>query len=127
MGHEFSQELLAAVADRPEDQLCPALDQLIASELVFRRRVPPDAVYTFKHTMVQDVAYQSLLKSRREQLHARIARVLEEQFPETAATEPEWLAQHYTAAVCATKRWTTGTRPGSGRASARPILRRSPI
>jgi predicted ATPase len=98
IGHEFSQELLAAVADRPEDQLCSALDQLVASELVFRRGVPPDAVYTFKHTMVQDVAYQSLLKSRREQLHARIARVLEEQFPETAATAPERLAQHYTAA-----------------------------
>jgi class 3 adenylate cyclase/predicted ATPase len=98
IGHEFSQELLAAVADRPEDQLCSALDQLIASELVFRRGVPPSAVYTFKHTMVQDVAYQSLLKSRREQLHARIARALEEQFPETAVTEPERLAQHYTAA-----------------------------
>ena len=98
IGHEFSQELLAAVVDWPEDQLCPALDQLVASELVFRRGVPPDAVYSFKHTMVQDVAYQSLLKSRREQLHSRIAQVLEERFPETAETQPELLAQHYTAA-----------------------------
>jgi predicted ATPase len=98
IGHEFSQELLAAVVDRPEDQLGQALDQLVASELVFRRGVPPDAVYTFKHTMVQDVAYQSLLKSRREQLHSRIAQVLEERFPETAETQPELLAQHYTAA-----------------------------
>ena len=98
IGHEFSQELLAAVVDWPEDQLCPALDQLVASELVFRRGVPPDAVYSFKHTMVQDVAYQSLLRSRREQLHSRIAQVLEERFPETAETQPELLAQHYTAA-----------------------------
>jgi class 3 adenylate cyclase/tetratricopeptide (TPR) repeat protein len=95
IGHEFSHALLAAVADRPEDQLRSGLDLLVASELVFRRS---DAIYTFKHTMVQDVAYQSLLKSRREQLHGRIARVLEERFSETAATEPELLARHYTAA-----------------------------
>ena len=98
IGREFSHALLAAVADRPEDQLRSGLDQLVASELVFRHGVPPNAIYTFKHTMVQDVAYQSFLKSRREQLHARIARVLEERFPETAATQPELLAQHYTSA-----------------------------
>ena len=98
IGREFSQELLAAVADRTEDQLRSALDQLVRSELVFRRGSPTDPIYTFKHTMVQEVAYQSLLKSRREQLHARIARVLEKRFSETAATEPELLAQHYTAA-----------------------------
>ena len=82
----------------PRHQLRSALDQLVASELVFRHGVPPDATYTFKHALVQDAAYASLLKSRREQLHARIARVLEERFPETAATQPELLAQHYTAA-----------------------------
>jgi predicted ATPase len=98
IGNEFSQELLAAVADRPEEQLRSALHQLVASELVLRRGTPPDALYSFKHSMVQDVAYESLLKSRREQLHARIARVLEERFPETAVTQPELLAQHYTAA-----------------------------
>ena len=98
IGREFSHALLAAVAERPEDQLRSALDQLVASELVLRRGTPPDATYSFKHSMVQDVAYQSLLKSRREQLHSRIARVLEERFPETAATQPELLAQHYAAA-----------------------------
>jgi class 3 adenylate cyclase/tetratricopeptide (TPR) repeat protein len=98
IGHEFSHALLAAVADRPQEQLRSALDQLVVSELVFGRGEPPDATYTFKHKLVQDVAYQSLLKSRREQLHARIARVLEERFAETAVTEPELLAQHYTAA-----------------------------
>ena len=65
---------------------------------VARHVIAPDAVYTFKHSLVQDVAYQSLLKFRREQLHARIARALEGRFPETAATRPELLAQHYTAA-----------------------------
>jgi class 3 adenylate cyclase/predicted ATPase len=98
IGREFSHALLAAVADRPEAELKAALDQLVASELVFRRGTPPEAAYSFKHALVQDVAYQSLLKSRREPLHARIARALEERFPETAATEPERLAQHYTAA-----------------------------
>jgi predicted ATPase/class 3 adenylate cyclase len=98
IGNEFSQELLAAVADRPVEQLRSALDQLVASELVFRRGELLDAIYTFKHALVQDVAYGSLLKSRREQLHARIARVLEDRFPETAAIRPELLAQHYTAA-----------------------------
>jgi predicted ATPase len=98
IGDEFSHALLAAVADQPQEQLRSALDQLVASELVFRRGDPPDAIYTFKHAMVQDVAYQCLLKSRRQQLHARIAQVVEEHFPKTAVTQPERLAQHYTAA-----------------------------
>ncbi len=95
IGREFSHELLAAVADRPEDQLQGALDQLVASELVFRRGGPPAATYSFKHALVQDVAYQSLLKSRRQQLHARIAAVLEGRFEEKAHREPELLARHY--------------------------------
>jgi class 3 adenylate cyclase/predicted ATPase len=98
IGREFSHDLLAAVAPISATQLGDALEQLVSSELIFRRGVPPEAAYTFKHALVQEAAYQSLLKSRREQLHARIARVLEERFPETAATQPELLAQHYTAA-----------------------------
>ncbi len=90
--------LLAAVADRPEAELQAALDQLVASELVFRRGTPPEATYSFKHALVQDAAYGTLLKSRRQQLHARIAQVLEEQFPETAETQPELLAHHCTQA-----------------------------
>ena len=81
IGREFSHELLAAVADRPEAELQAALDQLVASELVFRRGAPPEATYSFKHALVQDAAYGSLLKSRRQQLHARIAQVLEERLP----------------------------------------------
>ena len=88
IGREFSHALLAAVADRPEAELQAALDQLVASELVFRRGTPPDATYSFKHALVQDAAYGTLLKSRRQQLHARIAQVLEEQFPETAEPSP---------------------------------------
>jgi class 3 adenylate cyclase/tetratricopeptide (TPR) repeat protein len=98
IGREFSHQLLAAVADRPEAQLRSALDQLAASELVFRRGTPPEATYSFKHALVQDAAYQSLLKSKRQQLHARIVHVLEEEFPQAAETQPELLAHHCTQA-----------------------------
>ena len=98
IGREFAHALLAAVADRPEDQLRSALDQLVASELVFRHGAPPDATYSFKHALVQDAAYQSLLKSKRQQLHARIAEVLEARFSEVSASEPEVLARHLTDA-----------------------------
>ena len=99
IGREFSYELLAAVARPcPKTELRAALDQLVASELVFRRGAPPDATYSFKHALVQDAAYQSLLKSRRQQLHARIARVLEERFSEAADAQPELLAHHCTEA-----------------------------
>ena len=78
IGREFSHALLAAVVDRPEAELLATLDQLVSSELVFRNGMPPEAVYTFKHALVRDAAYESLLKSRRHQLHARIAATLEE-------------------------------------------------
>jgi predicted ATPase/class 3 adenylate cyclase len=98
IGREFSYELLVAVADRPEDRLRAALDQLVQSELIFRHGTPPQASYSFKHALVRDVAYQSLLKSRRQQLHGRIARNLEEKFSEVADAQPEVLARHYTEA-----------------------------
>ena len=72
------------------------MQQLEESELVFRRGVPPEATYTFKHALVRDSAYQSLLKSRRQQIHAKIASTLEAQFQEIVETEPETLAHHYT-------------------------------
>jgi predicted ATPase len=98
LGREFSHVLLAAVADRPEAELQAALDQLVAAELVYRRGAPPDVTYSFKHALVQDAAYGALLKSRRQQLHARIAKVMEAQFPEIVETQPELLAQHCTGA-----------------------------
>ena len=82
IGREFSYELIAAVAPMPQAQLDDALAQLSESGLAFRRGTPPDAIYTFKHALVQDAAYDSLLKSRRQELHAKIARVIEAALPE---------------------------------------------
>jgi class 3 adenylate cyclase/tetratricopeptide (TPR) repeat protein len=103
IGPEFSHELLAAVADRPAAELGAALERLVASELIFRRGTPPDATYSFKHALVQDVAYQSLLKSKRQRLHARVPEVLEQHFPETIKAHPELLAHHCEAAGLAKK------------------------
>jgi predicted ATPase/class 3 adenylate cyclase len=98
IGREFGHELLAAVADLDGQALERALDRLVDAELLFRRGTPPRALYSFKHALVRDAAYESLLRSRRQALHATIARVLEERFPETARTAPELLAQHCAAA-----------------------------
>lgn len=98
IGREFSYELLAAVAGRSKADLQLALDQLVAAGLIFRRGTPPRVSLQFKHALVQDAAYATLLRSRRQELHARIARVLEEAFPETVETQPELLAHHYTQA-----------------------------
>jgi predicted ATPase len=98
IGREFSHELLAAVAPISANLLGSALKQLVNSELVFRRGAPLNAVYTFKHALVQDAAYQSLLKSKRQQLHARIAEVLEERSPDVGKTAPDVLARHLTDA-----------------------------
>jgi tetratricopeptide (TPR) repeat protein len=98
IGREFSDELVALVSPLPRSELTKALEQLTASELVFRRGAGRDATYVFKHALVQDAAYDSLLKSKRAEVHAKIARALEKHFPDIAANEPELLAQHYTAA-----------------------------
>ena len=98
IGREFSYELIVAVAPLPQVQVGDALARLTESGLAFRRGTPPDAVYTFKHALVQDAAYDSLLKSRRQDLHGKIARVIQERFPAIATTEPEVLALHYTRA-----------------------------
>jgi class 3 adenylate cyclase/predicted ATPase len=101
LGREFSYALLRAVAPWEEGIVHQGLHQLVAAEFLYQRGVPPQATYTFKHALIQDVAYQSLLRSTRQQYHQRIAQVLEAQFPETVATQPELVAQHYTAAGCA--------------------------
>jgi class 3 adenylate cyclase len=98
IGREFSYELIEAIAPMSKAQLHDALARLTESGLAFRRGTPPDALYTFKHALVQDVAYDSLLKSKRQQLHAHIAQVLDRTFPERVANEPELLALHYTQA-----------------------------
>jgi len=98
IGREFSYSLMRALMGRDESALKHALAQLEQAELVFRRGEPPEAVYSFKHALVRDAAYESLLKSRRHQLHGQIARTLEERFPEVVATEPEIVAHHFTEA-----------------------------
>src|SRR5207302_3116675 len=81
-----------------EGTLQQGLRQLVEAELLYQRGIPPQATYLFKHALIQDAAYQSLLRSTRQQHHQRIAQVLEARFPETAATQPELLAHHYTEA-----------------------------
>jgi predicted ATPase len=91
------------VANLPEAQLTEALARLVDSELVFQRGEPPEASYTFKHALIQDAAYEGLLKSRRAQIHARIAEVLERDFADIANAQPEIVAHHYTEAGLAVK------------------------
>src|SRR4029453_6458474 len=98
LGRGFTYELLAAVASLAQPALPDALDQLVRAGLLFRQGQPPEAHYRFKHALVQDAAYASLLKSTRQQLHRQIAMVLEVRFPAIAETEPEVLARHYTEA-----------------------------
>ncbi len=98
IGREFSHALLAAVVRKPEVELASALDRLIAAGLLFRQGVPPHATYLFKHALVQDAAYGTLLREPRRVLHARIAETIESQFGEIAEREPELLARHYTEA-----------------------------
>jgi predicted ATPase/class 3 adenylate cyclase len=98
IGREFTRELLRALVPISEAALDAALNQLVASGLVFRRGTPPVATYVFKHALVQDAAYDTLLRSRRQELHARIATALEQHFPEIADLQPEFLAKHCTQA-----------------------------
>jgi tetratricopeptide (TPR) repeat protein len=98
LGRSFSHDVISAVADMSGQVLDDALGQLVRAELVFRRGTPPDAEYTFKHALVRDAAYDTLLRSNRIRLHAHIASVLERDFPETIEASPEVLAQHYTSA-----------------------------
>jgi predicted ATPase len=98
IGREFPYNLLATVSSMPESALRSALDRLASAELIFARGSPPAASYVFKHALVQDAAYETLLKSKRQQLHGRIAKALEDKFPEVALSQPEIVAHHYTEA-----------------------------
>jgi tetratricopeptide (TPR) repeat protein len=95
LGREFFYELLRSVSLLEDPTLQEGLAQLVDAELLYQRGSPPEAIYTFKHSMIQDTAYRSLLKSVRQQFHARIAEVLEERFPERVESEPEVIARHY--------------------------------
>jgi class 3 adenylate cyclase/predicted ATPase len=98
IGREFPHMLLAALVRKPKAELDSDLDRLIAAGLLFRQGIPPNASYLFKHALVQDAAYSTLLREPRRVLHARIAEILESQFAEIAESQPELLARHYTKA-----------------------------
>jgi tetratricopeptide (TPR) repeat protein len=99
LGRTFPYELLQAVSPWNEERLQHALTRLVDAELLHQRGVPPQVTYIFKHTLVQETAYQSLLKSKRQQYHQQTAYTLEQRFPEIATTQPELLAYHYTEAA----------------------------
>jgi len=95
IGREFSHELLQTVLGRSDDALNEELGRLVQAELLYRKGFPPRATYTFKHGLIQDAAYGSLLKSRRQAVHGRVAEAIEARFPERAECEPEVVARHY--------------------------------
>ena len=106
IGREFSYALLGAVAGKAASELAAALDRLVASGLVFRQGVPSQASYLFKHALVQDAAYGTLLREPRRALHARIAETLENKFAEITENQPELLARHCTEAGLIERRKT---------------------
>jgi class 3 adenylate cyclase/predicted ATPase len=98
IGRQFAYDLLQTVSQLDAATLQRELGRLVEAEIVYQRGLPPQSTYVFKHALIQDAAYESLLKSTRQQYHQRIAQVLEFQFPETTEAQPEVLAQHYTEA-----------------------------
>ena len=100
LGREFSYELIRAVSPLDDAALARDLGQLVTSEFLYKRGAPPESSYIFKHALIQDAAFNSLLISRRKQYHQQVAQALEEQFGDTAKTQPELLAYHYTEAGC---------------------------
>lgn len=120
IGREFSYELLAAIVPMVEAELQKALGLLVAANIFFGRGTPPDAIYSFKHALLQDVAYEAALRRTRQELHARIAATLVEKFPETAAASPELVAHHYTIAGLAEPAiafWTKAGRLAAARSA----------
>ena len=100
LGREFAYDMISALAGIDEEMLQSGLGQLVADELLYQRGRPPRSRYLFKHALIQDAAYQSLLKRTRQQYHQQAAKLLEDRFPELASTQPELVAHHYTEANC---------------------------
>src|SRR5262249_59396977 len=122
IGREFSYRLLEAIAGSTVPDLGEALQRLTDDELLHARGFPPDATYVFKHALIRDAAYGTLLKSRRRELHAAIAGALGDRFPETVETMPELLAHHFTQAGEVEAAWRQWQRAGQ-LAVARSALR----
>src|SRR5713101_3115066 len=120
LGREFSYELLQAVSPWDEGTLRRGLQQLVEAEFLYQQGLPPQATYLFKHALIQEAAYQSLLRSTGQQYHQRIAQVLEARFAETAETQPELVAHHYTEAglsVQASPYWQRAGQHASDRSA----------
>jgi class 3 adenylate cyclase/tetratricopeptide (TPR) repeat protein len=116
LGREFAYDMISALAGIEEQMLQSGLGQLVADELLYQRGRPPRSRYLFKHALIQDAAYQSLLKRTRQQYHERAAKLLEDRFPEVASTQPELVAHHYTEANCAAQAIAYWHKAGAGAA-----------
>ena len=125
LGREFSYELLAAVADMDEPSLQVELAKLVQAEILFPKGRIPKCKYTFKHALVEDALYNALVKAKRQQFHERVALVLEAQFPQTTATQPELLAHHFTEAGLASSAIGYWLKAGLRRGSDRRRTKRS--
>lgn len=112
IGRTFSWAMIAAVSGQSDEALSAALQSLIDAGLIFRRGAPPHTSYLFKHALIQDAAYESMLRSRRGLLHARIVQAIETHFPEMAETTPELVAHHCVRAELADKAIDYLTRAG---------------
>ncbi|MGI9265606.1 MAG: ATP-binding protein, partial [Gammaproteobacteria bacterium] len=125
IGRGFDYDLLEAVTERPEAELVSCLEKLTEAEIIFSHGKSPAASYTFKHALVRDAAYESVLKSRRQELHGKIAEALEEKFPAIADDQPELLAHHYTEAnqlLAASKKWLQAGDRSARRAANREAV-----
>jgi predicted ATPase len=125
IGREFGYELIEAVAQRPAAELRAGLDRLAEAGLLFCRATAPHSSYVFKHALVQDAAYGTLLRARRQELHARVAAVLEENFADLVGRQPELLARHLSAAgeaETAVDQWLKAGRHAAGRSAHREAI-----
>jgi class 3 adenylate cyclase len=123
IGRDFSYSLLRALADMEEAPLQSALERLADADVLLVQGLPPEAEYRFKHALIQDAAYENLLKSRRQVLHRRVAEILRDQFAARAAAEPELLAHHFTQAAMPEAAIEWWAKPVSGRWSGRRWLK----
>jgi predicted ATPase len=126
LGRQFSHELISAATAMPAPQLDDALAQLMNAELIFRHGTPPDAEYTFKHAWCRTPPIGTLLRGRRQQIHARIAATLQDQFPDIVATQAAVLARHCTEAGLVDRAVDTGSRRVNRRSRARRRPKRPP-
>jgi predicted ATPase len=127
LGREFAYELLQAIAPQDEATLQAGLAQLVTAELLYQRGRPPRDRYVFKHALIQDAAYASLLKSTQQQVHQQVPQALEVQFPALVETQPElvWSPSTTLPQAAPSRRCATGSRPANRRATARLIWKRS--